>query len=248
MQTIRVLIVENDVLIAEDTSQKLSRLGYKVTDIVADADTAKKSIEEDLPNVVLMDIDLDGAVDGIELAKQIHEKYQIPIIYLTDLNDPRTLNRTQNTHLSFFMNKPFNEHLLAYNIELACKRTSDDNVEEKLGVLENALFLKPSGKSGKRVKVGFESICYIKASRSYSEIYVKSSENSNELVKYEPAVSMSEVFKHLSTPPFLQVHRSYVVNLNYVQALEEDDLLILGIPIPMGPSFKAEVKSRLKIV
>lgn len=253
VQTIQLLIVENDLLIAEDVSQKLSRLGYKVTAKVTNAEDALLSIENNRPDIILMDIDLDGDTDGIELAGQINSHRSIPIIYLTELNDPRTLNRIQNTHLSVFMNKPFNEHILAYNIELAIKgiEKNSDEVHD-LKLLDDALFLKENGNTGKRVKVSFDDICYIKASRSYSEIYVRNDKgnrsDSSKLIKFEPAVSMAEVFKQLSTPPFLQVHRSYVINVKHVEAFQEDDLLIYGVPIPLGPSFKAEVKSRLKMV
>ena len=248
MRTLKILIVENELLIAEDAAQRIRNLGYSVSGIAASAEEVWQSMAQDLPDIILMDIDIDGSIDGIILASQIHKKHSIPVIYLTELNDPRTANRIQNEHHAVFMNKPFNDFVLSNNIELVVKNHLDfPESGSDFEPLENAIFVKESGGVGRRIKLEFSNICYVKASRSYSEIYVRNKDRKGGLTRYDPAVSMSEVFKALSGE-FLQVHRSYVVNLNYLEALYEDDIIVFGEAIPIGPSYKAEVKRRLKMI
>ena len=251
MRTVEILIVENDLLVAEDTALRIQKLGYQISGTAASADEAFTILEKTSPDIVLMDIDIDGDMDGVELAAKINQRKTTPIIYLTELNDPRTLNRTQIIFPALYMNKPFNEHLLSYNIELAISNWLNDQEKQKFDGLEEAIFLRANMQSGKKVRVELEDIYFIKAARSYCEIYAidrnRSKANKLEFKKYEPASSMSDVSK-LLTPTFIQVHRSYVVNLKYLGAVYEDDLMIGEVRIPIGRSFKGAVKKRLKLI
>ena len=94
---IKILIVEDEVLVAEDTADDLRKDGFEVTDISVSAEEALKSLEEKLPHVILMDINIKGEMDGIELATKINESHNIPIIYLTSNTSSQFVNRALET-------------------------------------------------------------------------------------------------------------------------------------------------------
>lgn len=251
MTSPEILIVENDLLVAEDTAMRIQNLGYKLSGMAASAEEAFAILEKSHPDIILMDIDIDGDLDGVQLAAAINEKRTTPIIYLTDLNDPRTLNRTQNLYPALFMNKPFNDQMLSYHIELVISKWLGDKSSSNFEGLADALFVRDIGPYAKRVKILFDDIYYIRAARAYCEIYVLDKEKTTDkklaLKKYEPSSSMSEVMKVLSSS-FMQVHRSYVINLKYIDGLYEDDIMLGDTSIPLGRSFKSEVKKRLKLI
>src|SRR5689334_19798188 len=94
---IRILVVEDEFIIAHDLQTTLQGMGYEVPRVLASADNVVKVVEEVKPDLILMDINLEGGIDGIEAAGQLKKKFQIPILYLTSYTDERTLNRAKLT-------------------------------------------------------------------------------------------------------------------------------------------------------
>ncbi|OLP18191.1 hypothetical protein BST81_12935 [Leptolyngbya sp. 'hensonii'] len=122
MHEINVLIVEDELLIAQNLSRKLKRLGYQVLDIVSSGEAALKASAEKKPNLVLMDIVIKGEIDGIETATKIYRNYGIPVIYLTAYADDKTLQRAENTGSYGYVLKPFNERELHATIRMALQK------------------------------------------------------------------------------------------------------------------------------
>ena len=115
----KILIVEDERITAEDLKNTLQNMGYLVTGIASSADTFYNSLHANMPDLVLMDIYLKGGKDGIELATEIKEKFQIPVIYLTAYSDSNILERAKITEPFGFIMKPFQERELHSNIEMA---------------------------------------------------------------------------------------------------------------------------------
>jgi CheY-like chemotaxis protein len=103
----RILIVEDESLIALDLQRRLSRLGYVVVGLVTSGPQAIRAAYQLQPDLVLMDIRLKGEMDGIEAAQQIQANRPIPIIYLTAYVDEVTMQRAQATSSWGFLRKPF---------------------------------------------------------------------------------------------------------------------------------------------
>ena len=97
MGLVKILVVENDVFIGEDLQEELENLGYAVAGPVATGEEALEVFEEQRPDLVLMDISLDGEMDDIEAAKRMREQWPVPIIYVTDHHDSVTVNRVKPT-------------------------------------------------------------------------------------------------------------------------------------------------------
>lgn len=116
------LIVEDETLIAEELSERLTRMGFSVVGTVDSADEAIQLAIQERPNVVLMDIRLKGEKDGIHAAAEIRKHFDIPVIYLTAYSDQITLNRVKETEPYGYVLKPFHERELQITIELAMHR------------------------------------------------------------------------------------------------------------------------------
>jgi PAS domain S-box-containing protein len=115
----RILIVEDEIITAKDIKECLQDNGYGVLSIVSSGKEAIKKVEEENPDLVLMDIMLKGEMDGIETARQIRLHSNIPVVYLTAYSDKNILERAKITEPFGYVLKPFNERELHINIEIA---------------------------------------------------------------------------------------------------------------------------------
>jgi two-component system, response regulator PdtaR len=123
-RNIRILVAEDERIVAMDLKQTLQKLGYQVTSIVNTAVDAIQKVEVEKPDVVLMDIMLDSLLDGIEAAHIISYKYNVPIIYVTAYTDEHTLNRAKATQPFDYIIKPYDENKLREKIESALNSRS----------------------------------------------------------------------------------------------------------------------------
>jgi CheY-like chemotaxis protein len=119
MVEIRVMIVEDESIVAEDIRRTLIKLGYAVPAVVSSGEATIKKAGEHVPDLILMDIMLKGGMDGIEAAKQIRSKFNIPVVYLTAYADEKILERAKLTEPFGYIIKPFKERELKMNIEVA---------------------------------------------------------------------------------------------------------------------------------
>lgn len=138
MSTKKILIVEDESIIAEDIADSLIALGYRVTAIVYSAEEALQSVAKERPDLVLMDVNLQGEIDGITAGEQMRTHFQIPVIYLTAYADENTLRRVNSTKPFGYIVKPFEEKNLHTTIQLALHRHQYDSLTN----LPNRSFLR----------------------------------------------------------------------------------------------------------
>jgi DNA-binding NarL/FixJ family response regulator len=119
MSQIRVLIVEDEPLIAVDIEQVLTDINYEVSAIAFTVDEALHQLQNNTPDAVLLDINLDDEKDGIYIAEIIHQQYQIPFIFLTSHADRHTLDRAKKTNPAGYIVKPFDEKDVLAGLEIA---------------------------------------------------------------------------------------------------------------------------------
>lgn len=122
MGKIKILIVEDEFLIARGLARKLDKLGYEVVDIVASGAEAIERTAKHYPDLILMDIVIEGEIDGIETAAQIYNSYFIPVIYVTAYADDHTLQRAQGTGSYGYLLKPYNDRELHATIQMALSK------------------------------------------------------------------------------------------------------------------------------
>lgn len=122
MTSEKILVVEDERVVARDIEKRLKKLGYVVVANVASGEDAVRKAAELRPDLVLMDIQLKGVMDGIEAAEQIRTEFAIPVIYLTAYADETTLQRAKATEPFGYIVKPFDEKDLHVAIEIALRR------------------------------------------------------------------------------------------------------------------------------
>jgi signal transduction histidine kinase len=118
----KILVVEDERIVARDIEKRLKKLGYVVSASVASAEAAIEKVAELRPDLVLMDIRLKGLMDGIEAAEHIRTEFETPVIYLTAYADEATLQRAKATEPFGYIVKPFDERDLHVAIEVALRR------------------------------------------------------------------------------------------------------------------------------
>jgi len=132
MKKPNILIVEDEIILAESVKRILIKLGYEVLSIVSTGENALRKIKEERPDLILMDIKLQGKMDGIEAAEKIRAKYRIPIIYTTAYADDFLIERAKITTPYGYLVKPFSTKELHSNIEMALTKNKQDRQIEHL--------------------------------------------------------------------------------------------------------------------
>ena len=139
-----VLIVEDDETIAETLSEALQQLDYNVAAAVTNGADAIAHVRKKVPDIVLMDIELLGDMDGVQAAKEIHSLCDVPVVYLTGMTDDKTLDRVKKTNPYGYIVKPFEVTELKVAIELALYKHDVEVGKEKMifelqGVVANVV-------------------------------------------------------------------------------------------------------------
>jgi len=206
----KILIVEDEMIIAANISLQLTELGYEVTGIIPRGEDALLNIEENKPDILLLDINLKGSLDGIETAKAMQKTHNIPVIYLTANVDDAHFNRAKETHPYGFISKPFKKLDLQRAIELTISQLQSQPSEsrstlstnEKSFILSDSIFVRHHNTM---VKVNIKDILYIEAERNYCRIYSKNKE-------YLLVMTLKDISEKLPSKHFLRIHRSFIVN------------------------------------
>lgn len=118
----QILIVEDEIIIAMDIQGNLIKLGYEAPTIVSSGQAAIEKTEKLQPDLILMDIKLNGEMDGIDAAKEIRERFNIPVAFLTAYADEMTLRRAKATDPIGILLKPFREREFRSFIKMALKK------------------------------------------------------------------------------------------------------------------------------
>ena len=140
MSKIKILVVEDESIVAKDIQKSLEKLGYEVPATASSAQSAYEKLQQITPDLVFLDIRLKGEEDGIHIAEHIRHNYSIPVIFLTSYVDQETLDRAKVTEPYGYIVKPFNESDLKTTVEMALfKFSRDKEVRESQKRLANAL-------------------------------------------------------------------------------------------------------------
>ena len=136
MSEIRVLIVEDEPVIAENIAQYLNNNDFKVSGIAYDDEEAKKILETDLPDAVILDINLESEMNGIDIAQLINARYHLPFVFLTSYADRETIEKAKTVTPWGYIVKPFNENTILATLAIAVSNFAQAN---KKGLLEISL-------------------------------------------------------------------------------------------------------------
>ncbi len=242
-QKVRILIVEDDMIIAANISLQLSKLGYDVTGIESRGEEAVAHARLNPPDIILMDINLKGQINGIETARAIQQHDDIPIVYLTANNDEATFARARETHPYAYISKPFSSLNLERAIALVAEQLKEGPMakqqdENGMQVLRDRIFVRHNGKM---VKLLLEDILYIEAERNYCKIVTPKA-------SYLVVCTLKAIEKELPETSFVRVHRSYLVNISKLDVLADGHLEINRKVIPVSRAHKEGLLGRLHLI
>ncbi|MBK9488634.1 MAG: response regulator transcription factor [Haliscomenobacter sp.] len=184
------------------------------------------------PDLVLIDIRLSGPKTGIDLALFLQQQTQtVPFIYLTSQTDKKHIDQAKQTFPASFLTKPIQASALYANIEIALHKQETQSFNEtKLSIYDGSnMYLVP-----------IEDILYLKADHVYVEVHSK---NQGVLIQRK---SLTEILEDLPLPPFLQVHRSFVINLKAVTGWQPQCVFINETTIPISRARRKEILEYLE--
>ena len=250
-----ILVIEDEAIVSKDIQQSLKKLGYNIVGSAATGEKAVVLAEETKPDLVLMDIMLKGDMSGIDAAEKIREKLSIPVIYLTAYADENTLAKAKVTEPYGYIIKPFKEIDLHTSIEMALyKHAKERDVIKERDFLysiveggkeggsneESVIFVKSNSRL---VKVETKKIMFVEALKDYVVI------NTNE-AKYTIHSTMKDIEKKLPHAEFQRIHRSYIVRLDKILAIEQPNIVIEGGKklLPIGGSYKEDLFKRINLI
>jgi len=241
MKHLKIGIVEDDLIIAASIEMTLAQIGYQPITPVRNYSDALKMIAEETPDLLLLDITLEGKEDGIELAQKVNEDYGIPFIFLTSYSDPATVNRAKQANPYAYLVKPFNESDLFsaieiafnnYNRELKTSRVQSHPATQ----LRSDIFIK-EGDIFHKVKL--QDILYVESDNVYLHLYTN-------LKHYIARIKLDDFLHDFSGDDFFRVHRSYAVNLNHLEAINSVTLKVAGKEIPLQKNYRQELMDKVK--
>ena len=208
-----MLIVENDHIQSASLKLQLERLNYQVTDAVTTGEAALASVENQRPDIVFMDIDIDGPMDGIEAANRIQDLYEIPIVYLSQFDDVRTYRNATRKIKAQYVPKPASPIGILNAIETLLTEEMEQALPEPTKINDRIFVKNGNG----HYAVYIKDIIYIEANREVSIIYHTESEKPS-------TVGLNLGSLEIKLKPFdflMRCSRYHMVNLKKVSRIKD---------------------------
>lgn len=263
MEKISIFIVEDEAIVAMDLEIRLTRMGFRVVGKAASGKNALELFENQPIDLVLMDINLKGDLDGVQTAEKMAILNPTPIIYLTAQTDSLTFDRAKNTRPAAYLTKPFDEKNLQLAIELAihnfaiqkvvdrpllmrspldlAESTSNTKLKtqnlpnaDNILKTDNAIFIKQNYRF---VKFQPEDLLFVQADGMYSDLVTCDH-------KYTLRLTLTQVLERLHMPKLIRTHRSFAVNLKNINEFNDSEVTIGKHSIPIGASYKENFLSQ----
>lgn len=228
--SIRIMIVEDEPVIADEIAAVCEDLGYPVVAKVVHAKNAMDAFRESQPDLLLMDINLGNGNDGIQLATAMKEEKKVPLIFLTSYSDKATVDRAKAAGPDGYIVKPFDEKDLQVTIEIAFHKFEQqqtkygDTGKKDNFIINKNFFVRHKNKL---VKLQPEEVLYAEAKSNYTIIIT-------EKERYTLSTTLGVIEERLSIFGFFRIHRSYVINLSRVETIEEDTVTVAGQSLPLS--------------
>ncbi|MGJ8550541.1 LytR/AlgR family response regulator transcription factor [Winogradskyella wichelsiae] len=210
----KILIVEDEILIAEHIFEILEEELFTNLRLVHDKESAKVEMSHFLPDIILMDINLDGENSGIELSKIKNDN--ATLIFLTGQYDASLMNKALKTNPEAYLTKPIKRLDVLASINLAFIKKQASTLQIKDG--------------HDTVNLQFDDIVYIVADGNYIDIHT-------ETKKYTTRQSLNTLAEQLSSDTFIKTHRSYMVNRTKVERISSTSVFINNLEIPLSRTY-----------
>lgn len=259
MDKVKVMIVEDELIIAESLKVMLEGMGYEVPAIFT---SGKKTLDVFMPgfaDIIIMDIHLAGNTNGIDTSIEIRKISTAPIIYITDSKDEYLRKKAiYETNTVQFLTKPFTRLDISIAIDLAIKAIKGQNLiseqANSSSYLINEFIFVRDVQGFKKILIS--DIIFVKAEGSYCNLFYKINSAHGEKkkdAKRDDSILFSENLSFLEeklsfAKQLVRVHRSYLININSVNKIHENRLWVEDNEIPIGKTYKNEIRDRFRFI
>lgn len=241
----KILIVEDEQNYADTLEMFVEQLGYETVGVAAKGKLAMSLFDEHNPDLVLMDINLDGELTGIDLARIFQGQRPTPIIFITSFDDKETFSKAKQTGPYAYLIKPFEPFALQRSIELALQHAYADgeqvfDSQEEVVLASTCFFVKDRSKL---VKIKLDEILWVEVDDKYCMIHTKDR-------KFALRQSLKDLAKKLDPSIFVQTHRSFIVNASEIEDIDLSLFVVRinGTEVPLGRAHKEEFIKRLQML
>lgn len=238
MEAAKIMIVEDDLIIARSTRLILEREGYAVGAIAVSFQEAIDAAEKEKPDIVIMDINLNG-IDGIHTAKALRKTGEMQIIYCTEMSDRHSFEMAKETFPAHYITKPFTNDELLRAVALAAQRKGIPQPADQTEAVPDSLLVEVKG-AYKRILL--EDILYMQANGSYTRIVTASV---GEIVVSLPS---NRVTAKIACSFILRSHRSWYINIRKVDSLYTHKAIVAGREVPIAPQYKEAIFGRFHLL
>ncbi len=248
MKEERILIVEDDISIAENIQEILELLGYVNIDIANSANQCIKMIKKFRPDLVFMDIKLKGDKDGIELGEIIKQMVDAPLVFVTSYSDPTIIERAKRISPAGFIVKPFNTNDIHAIVEIVLynqrtKPSGESTVVKSSSdspyLVTDAVFIKADNAFE---RVQYDEIYYVEANGNMVSIFTKNRD-------YSIRKSMKEIEDILPSQFFLRVQKSFIVHLGQIESFNTKEITLKrGAVVQVGRQYYNSFLSKLNTI
>jgi DNA-binding LytR/AlgR family response regulator len=225
-----IIILEDELLIAEHLKDLIESFGHKVLVIAQTKNEFFNAIETSLPDLVFLDINIKGKYLGLEIAEEIKEKHHLQHLFITSFRDKKLIDEALRSDPVTYIVKPFREAEIFTAIRLAAERKR--TMEEKPFIMLKSNHLMQ--------KVYTDEILFVKSDNVYIGVYTKKG-------LFTKRSSLSDFINSHDFEDLRQVHRSYVVNLQHIQAIKANKLIIEGHEVPVSRKYAKLIKQEFTL-
>lgn len=231
---LRIAIVEDEAIIAQNLFELVTELGYEVFEPAGNYSEGLELIENYKPDLLLLDIRLGKNQEGIDLGRIINEKYKIPFIYITANSDRETVQSAKLTSPAAYIIKPFTKNDLYAAIEIASIGYESRRMPQINN--SNIVFLK----EGNVIKkINRDDILFVESEHVYVKVYTS-------VRSFLYRCGLQQFLEELNHPDFIQTHRSYFVNMQHVNEINQNYIRTENYKIPVSRSYRNAIKQYIE--
>lgn len=234
----KILIVEDQPIIAADLSGYMKDFGYQPLPTVKSAEDALVMLDHIQADCVLIDINIEGEHDGVELAHQIKERFGIPMIFITALQDDETIQRISSSGARAYLVKPVSEYSLRASIELALNRERPPGNQRSSPNYPEDFYIKHKSQL---LRISADDVNVCEAFDNYVYLHTKEG-------KFLIHSSLKAIEEKLAPFDFMRVHRSFIVNMKSIDGMDGDDILISGLRIRIGKTYRDDFMGQIRLL
>lgn len=219
-----ILIVEDEIIIAQHLQEICEEIGHRVVGIVPKPEKLLDALTQFAPEAVLLDINLDGKFEGIEIGKMLSEQYALPYLFITSYSDKQLMEKAISSRPEAYIIKPFQEAEIFAALKI---------IEQKIKLTKAETYY-PVTKNYKQINLPYSEILYIQSDGNYVKIF-------STRGLFMERVSLEKTLGKLNCADFARIHRSYIVNKNHISARSSASVFLGETELPVSKTYKSNV-------